>query len=231
MHVSKDDQIAGVPALDVRRAFRTMRGQVYAGIDELRAAVGAGLGLTVAQRKALVAHLIADGYLERQGKYYELSEQGLRLAAASTGRPIPRAQAEALLAALIDRARAINQGDSWKRVAQIELFGSLLDPGRMTVSDIDLLVTLAPRYRLEDSRELLASLSRYQRARTGKDSGGGLARLLAFPSAEVFTQLQAGKRAYHLLDAADQGHIRAGTACAVVFADPAEPIPLPEPLR
>lgn len=58
MRASKDEQIAGVPAADLRRLFRTMRGQIFVGIDELRAAVGEGLGLTVAQRKALVAQLV-----------------------------------------------------------------------------------------------------------------------------------------------------------------------------
>lgn len=230
MRASKDEQIAGVPAADLRRVFRTMRGQIFVGVDELRAAVGEGLCLTAAQRKALVAQLITDGYIERSRNAYELSEQGLRLAAASTGKPILRAQAEALLAAFIERARLINQGDSWDRVAKIELFGSMLDPSRETVNDIDLMVTLTPRYCTTDSQELLQALSLYQRART-RNASGGLSRLLSFPSDEVFKQLKAGKRAYQLLDVGDHDEIRARTTCTVVYEDHAEPIPLPESLR
>ncbi len=99
----------------------------------------------------MAAQLIAEGYIERADLGYALSERGLRLAAASTGKPIPREKAEQLLAELLERARAINQGDSWYRVSQIELFGSLLDPTRETVNDIDLVNRLS---RKRDSLRL-----------------------------------------------------------------------------
>jgi len=230
MRASKDEQIAGVPATDLRWVLRTMRGQVYEGIDELRTAIGERLDLTRAQGKTVAAQLIAEGYIDRQDKYYQLSEQGLQLAAASTGKPIPRSQAEVLLTAFIERARVINQSDSWYRVAKIELFGSLLDPSRETVNDIDLMVTLEPRYHTADSNELLKALSLYQRARTGKE-GGTLMQLLSFPTEELFKQLKAGKRAYQLLDPSDHDELRERTACTIVFEDHAELIPLPDSLR
>jgi hypothetical protein len=98
------------------------------------------------------------------------------------------------------------------------------------VNDIDLMVTLAPRYRTADSHEMLKALSLYQRARTGS-GGGRLSRLLSFPSDEVFKQLKAGKRAYQLLDPSDHHEIRARTACVVVFEEHAEPILMPDTLH
>lgn len=226
MRIGHDQHIAGVSATDLRRVFRTMRDHTYRREQDLHAVLGASLELTPEQAAATAAQLIAEGYLERDELGYALAEQGLRLAAASTGKPIPRATAELLLNELIERARAINQSDSWYRVTQIELFGSLLDADRATVNDIDLLVTLTPRYRIADSPEVLHALSLYYQARTGK-SGGGLARLLSFPREELFKLLKAGKRAYQLLDATNQEELRSRTTCTVVFAEHAEELPLP----
>jgi predicted nucleotidyltransferase len=231
MRVDKDDQIAGVPATDLRRAFRVMRDEHYRRLDELCAALSTGLGLTQAQAKATTAQLIAEGYFDRGELGYALMERGLRLAAASTGKPIPRAKAEQFLDELLERARAINQSDSWHRIAQIELFGSLLDPSRATVNDIDLLVTLELRYEIPaDNNELITVLNAYRRGRTGKD-GGTLMQLFSFPAEEVFKQLKAGKRVYQLLDAASQDKLRDRTACKIVFEDHADPLPLPAALR
>lgn len=230
MRADKADQIAGVPATDLRRTFRAIRDENYRRLDELRAALSAGLELTRAQAKATAAQLIAEGYIEQGQLGYALSERGLRLAAASTGKPIPRAKAEQLLAELLDRAEAINLGDSWYRVVQIELFWSLLDPGRETVNDIDLMVTLEPRYHTSDGAEQLAAMGKYRQTRTGKE-GGTLMQLLSFPTEELFKQLKAGKRAYQLLDAASQDGLRARTACKVIFENRAELLPLPSALR
>jgi len=231
MRVDKADHIAGVPATDLRRAFRAMRDENYRHLDDLRAALGAGLELTQAQAMTVAAQLIAEGYFDRGELGYALTERGLRLAASSTGKPIPRAKAEQLLVELLDRARVINQNDSWHRIGQIELFGSLLDPSRETVNDIDLLVTLEPRYETPaDNNELIVLLNAYRRGRTGKD-GGTLMQLLSFPSEELFKQLKAGKRAYQLLDAASQDELRSRTECKVIFEDRAEPLPLPKSLH
>ncbi len=46
MRVEKDDQIAGVPATDLRRTFRAIRDETYRRLDELRGALGVGLRLT-----------------------------------------------------------------------------------------------------------------------------------------------------------------------------------------
>lgn len=230
MRVAKDEQIAGVPATDLRRAFRGMRDENYRRLDDLRAALGTSLGLTQIQAKATATQLIAEGYIEQGSLGYALSERGLRVAAASTGKPIPRATAEQLLAELLERARVINEGDSWYRVAQIELFGSMLDPGRETVNDIDLLVTLEPRYHTADGAEQLAAMGKYRQERTGKE-GGSLMQLLSFPTEELFKQLKAGKRAYQLLDASSQDGLRTRTTCKIVFEDRAELLPLPAALR
>jgi predicted nucleotidyltransferase len=230
MRVSKDEQIAGMPATSLRRAFRAMRSRAYQRLDDLRAVLGEGLDLPREQAKAVVEQLIAEGYIERSDLGYRLSEQGLRLAAASTGRPIPRAQAEQLLTELIERARDINQGDSWYRIARIELLGSMLDPSRETVNDIDLMVTLAPRYLTAGASDHLLLKERYRHFRTGK-SGGSVMEILGFPSEEVYRQLKVGKRAYQLIDPTNHDQLRERTACTVVFEDQADPIPMPELLQ
>lgn len=230
MRVEKDELIAGVLAANLRRVFRTMRGRTYRHLDELHVVLSESFGLAQAQVKALLEQLIAAGYIQHTERGHTLSDQGLRLAAASTGKPIPRAKAEQLLAELLNRARVINQGDSWYRVARIELFGSLLDASRATVNDIDLMVTLAPRYLTTDAHEDLVLMEQYRHVRTGKE-GGTLMELLRFPTEEVFRQLKAGKRAYQLIDPSNHDRLRARTAYTIVFEDLAEPLPLPATLR
>jgi hypothetical protein len=68
MRVAKDEQIAGVPATDLRRAFRGMRDEMYRRLDDLRAAVGASLGLRQVQAKATAAQLIAEETIPNRGQ-------------------------------------------------------------------------------------------------------------------------------------------------------------------
>lgn len=228
MRIEKGDVIAGVSAIDLRRAFRNVRHMGYSQVQGMRDALGDPLGLTQKQRKALVEQLSSEGYITHEHSRYRLSEKGLRLAAAATGKPIPRKQAEELVEAFVTRAQEINRSESWYRVAQIEIFGSMLDDTREAVNDIDLMVTLTDRYVTTD--DIVTTIYRYYHKRTGKDNPS-FKDALAFPYREVLRILKGGKRAYSIYTDTEHSSMRERTAFKVIFEDPAEPLVLPEDLR
>lgn len=229
MRIEKGDVIAGVSAIDLRRAFRNVRHMGYSQVQGMRDALGDSLSLTQEQRKALVEQLSTEGYITHEHSKYRLSEKGLRLAAASTGKPIPRKQADALVEAFVARAQEINRSESWYRIAQIEIFGSMLDDTREVVNDIDLMVTLAERYIPTDD-DLVITIYRYYHKRTGKDNPS-FKEALAFPYREVLRLLKGGKRAYSILSDTEHSSMRERTACKVIIVDHTEPVALPEDLR
>jgi hypothetical protein len=54
---------------------------------------------------------------------------------------VPRCAAEGLLAEFLDRVRAVNHDPLGSHtIERVMLYGSLTDPGRLEVSDVDLLV-------------------------------------------------------------------------------------------
>lgn len=230
MRISKEEQIAGVPALDIRRVFRRMGTDLFLDINHVREVVGANLDIKENELNSLVDQLIEAGYIYLNREYYRLSDKAFRVAAASTGNPIPRAKADALVQELIERAKLVNDSDTWDRIERIEMFGSMLDLSHQTVNDIDLIVTLSDRYRLDASQDGLNALAHYIWLRTGS-GGQDVSRLMLFPSEEVFKRLKNRKRAYHLLDHRNHDAMRSLTTCTVVFEDHADPIPLPDSMR
>ncbi len=74
------------------------------------------------------------------------SPDGTQLAKAHIGSPISRAAAGALLDGVLDRVRAVNRDPRSTHVIEsVTLYGSLADPDRQVVTDVDLIAfSLSP---------------------------------------------------------------------------------------
>jgi hypothetical protein len=81
------------------------------------------------------------------------SPGGRALAKARIGSAVPRPVAESLLAQVLDRVLAVNDNFAESHIiARVTLFGSLTDPGRKEVGDVDLLVYAHRRTRSTESQ-------------------------------------------------------------------------------
>ncbi|MEO6627477.1 MAG: hypothetical protein ABIP03_02800 [Aquihabitans sp.] len=165
MLIQRGQEILGVDAVELRAFLRELD-NTPATTAVLQARSG-DLGDNLPGRLAVA------GYIERTSETasYALhpsevdhhrhevwwtSVKGTQLSKARIGKPIPRAKAEQILAELIGRAVGINNDTEevyW--IDTIELFGSLADPSRATVGDVDVRVLALPRYapREQQARE------------------------------------------------------------------------------
>lgn len=157
--ISRDQLIAGRPAVEVRAVMRLLRHTAFT----IRA-LAVEVGISDRQADALIADLAREGLVELCGEVtdvrmasgethsplpplWTVSLAGSALAKARIGQPMPRAKAEALLAEVLDRARAASESDVWlDRIAKIVLYGSLEQTDKSHVGDIDLAIWLERRY-------------------------------------------------------------------------------------
>lgn len=104
------------------------------------------LGAPWWEARPVIEAMTADGYLDKaagETERWAPTEQFRRLALASTGRGITRAEAEALLAKVIERARWINchPTETLHTVVRVAVFGSFLSD-KAVLGDLDLAVEL-----------------------------------------------------------------------------------------
>jgi hypothetical protein len=160
------DEICGFPAVQARDAARTVDAWQWCS-----AGVLAGeLRISPPEARALLLAMEAGGYLTRytglladghDGGWlpgevdgpepfllWRTSPDGRRLAKAHTGSRMPRAVAEALLEDFLDRVRSVNRDPHATHVVEsVDLSGSLADPGRREVTDVDLIVFARRKHR------------------------------------------------------------------------------------
>jgi predicted nucleotidyltransferase len=159
MRIDPKDRIAGVPILAVRGFFNSVGGRLFS-----QERLAGELGLPQQQAAVVLDTLVSEGYVEwynrpTLGSTPELhgpwrtTVKGNALAGARASAPVRRAVAERHLAAFLERVRAANAHfDFCYWVEQVVLFGSLLDPTREHVSDVDLAVQLVSRYSDQQER-------------------------------------------------------------------------------
>jgi hypothetical protein len=83
--------------------------------------------------RIILEKLILRCWLERKtqgkGKFYDLTIEGNRFAITKMTPRFPRAKGEEIIAAMIERAKAINsRRDLCCSIGSLRLFGSMLDP-------------------------------------------------------------------------------------------------------
>jgi hypothetical protein len=140
--LSKNQTIAGVPATTARATVIELYHQEHS-----TKGVAQRLGMKEAEAGHLLAQLEADGYITRHERFWRNTVAGNALAKAKIGILMPRAKAEAHLAALLERVREVNadpDGILWVDV--VELYGSLADSDRQAVGDVDLRLTVTRRH-------------------------------------------------------------------------------------
>jgi hypothetical protein len=158
MLLTPDDQVCGVPAAVAREAVRMVESVQCCSAGVL----ARELGVDLAAGRSLLEALEADGRLRRylgmlppgyDGAWLPAEEDetlvfwhltypaGKALAKARIGSPVPRHAAEGLLAEFLNRVHAVNNDPlGLHTIERVMLYGSLTDPCRPEVSDIDLLV-------------------------------------------------------------------------------------------
>lgn len=196
MRINLKDEVAGVSMRVIRAALRKFRlGGRILPTEVLTRHLGVALLTPEAQVAALTA-LHAQGWLEAyqdgDGVLWKITDSGVRLAYATATPPIKRAAALQEVAALVERAGAINQNPAWLFVVEtLVLFGSLTDAAALTVNDIDIAFELKPR---EPNPE--AHLEKL-RARIDALEAGSFS---STPDTEVLRALKARRRSLSFHD-------------------------------
>ena len=160
MLFAPDDEVCGVPAAVARDAVRIVESAQWCTAGVLARELRSDL----ASSRSLLETLESDGRLTRYpgmlppghgGAWLPEEEAcgeplvfwhlrypaGKALAKARIGPALPRSDAESLLADFLDRVRAANDDPSGSHmIERVTLYGSLADPSRQEVGDVDLLV-------------------------------------------------------------------------------------------
>lgn len=162
MLIERGQTIAGMEATEARSLMRTLQFEAYstrALADRFGTSEdGAGtLVETLCEAGLIEATESAGRYMlgpgesiDRLPRLWRTTVSGNALAKARIGKPIARATAIRLLDELLDRVRAANEGDEWLHwIDRVTLYGSLMQPDKDVVGDIDIAVELTDRF--EDS--------------------------------------------------------------------------------
>ncbi len=153
MNIDPKADFAGQPMMLVRDLVRKIHHR-YDGVFNADDWAYVFAGGTPGDRERVLAELIACGYMRpvapgdddqlpllarfREGPMWVFTELGNQLANASAARPLRRASAEKALAGFLDRVDEVEAHPLCLHVVtEAILFGSMLDPDRQTVSDVD----------------------------------------------------------------------------------------------
>lgn len=161
MRLSEDDAVCGVAAATARAAVRAVEEAQWCSAG----ALAGHLGMDPAACRSLLKALEAGGYLDEpyHGRVPEgyrseylpdeesgdeplllwhlSSPRGKSLAKARIGPPVPRPVAEGLVRDVLARVMGVNRDPASTHViTRVALFGSMTDPSRELVSDVDLAV-------------------------------------------------------------------------------------------
>lgn len=205
MRLSEGDVVCGVAAATARAAVRAVEQAQWCSSG----ALAQRLGLDVTECRSLLEALAADGYLDRPHRgrlpeghgsewlpdeefgdepllLWHLSyPKGKSLAKARISPAVPRAEAEALVRDVLARVVAVNRDlTATHLITRVTMFGSMTDPSRDLVSDVDLAVWADRRSDLPlgDEPTLLPAGEAH---RAAEDlAARGRSRLEAFLSAD-----------------------------------------------
>ncbi len=135
MHITKDQVIAGQPALKVRSFVRT-----YRILSFYTSELEKVLNLSPAEAEDLAREMVNLGFFTQttycpinNRPVYQVGDQGHMLANASAAKPITRKTADRVLQEFMERVRIVNASTLYAyKVETTVLFGSMLsdkEPG------------------------------------------------------------------------------------------------------
>ena len=143
MRIDPNGLIGGCPALVVRKALRHLRVWDQWGAADLEAVASLAPGTG----DALVKALRTEGLIEASARgAWSVTQAGRTFSVASAARPVTRATAEKALAEFLDRVEQVNRDPYFLgKAIRVVLFGSMLKPEVMRLSDVDLAVELVTK--------------------------------------------------------------------------------------
>lgn len=137
MQITKDQTIAGVPAITVRNFLRRWSEMFWRSVAEEQLENGG----------AVVDELLATGrvealYVDAEGDTrLGMTTQGFALRMASAAKPVTRATAQRSVDEVVARALVVNADPrAWATVRRLVLFGSFMDESVDRVGDVDIAV-------------------------------------------------------------------------------------------
>src|SRR5580658_5879621 len=141
MRIDPKSMIGGCPALIVRKTLRHLRAWDRWGVETLEsiAALAPGSGID------LVEALQVEGLIESCARgAWSVTQAGCAFSVATAAQLVTRVTAERALAQFLDRVEQVNRDPYFLgKVVRVVLFGSMLKPEVMRLSDVDLAVELA----------------------------------------------------------------------------------------
>lgn len=199
MRISKEEIIAGYPALTVRTFLRR-----YRSFDITAPATAHELHADEPDAQKFLAAIAALGLIEpaaftpQDGEpAYSITIQGNALANASAAKPIRRATAELALSQFMTRLERFNASDEYVyRVISAVLFGSMLSDAER-LGDVDIAIELEAKIAEEEAFRRLCDARRKLAMRRGKNFQSTV-DWVYWPRLEVFSVLRARSRALSL---------------------------------
>ena len=197
VRIQREDIIGGLPAFEIRRFFRHVKGW-HRG-DFTKNWMMEGLGLSDWKATQVIRSLIREGYVVRSGKrdgeaVFEFTERGSSLIRASGAKRVARSTAEGVLHAFMVRVANINEDPSFfYTVTAVVVFGSYWrDVGEL--GDLELAVRLKSRIADNDQRVT----RELEHARSSGRSFSRFIDQLTWAQDEVMLALKARKRTISL---------------------------------
>ena len=192
MRIAGNEKIAGYPAFQIRQLMRETVGRSIG-----RRYVREILRCSNSTAVRVLSQLEKAGFVEQVRGYWAATLKGSALAMATAARPLRRGTAERLIGGLVQRARLMNDDDTWAyRVRVLVLFGSYAR-GVERPNDVDVGCELCPRWSDEMQR---------RKEQASREKRGGRFRNISewatWPKLEVIRYLRARARglSIHELD-------------------------------
>ncbi len=206
MRITADEEIAGYPALQIRQLMRETVGRSITPryVREV-------LSCSYSSAARILSRLEEAGFVEPVRGYWEATTKGSALAMATAAPPLRQETAARLVGDLVQRARLMNDDDSWAyRVRSLVVFGSYAR-GVERPNDVDVGCELCPRWSDEKQRHKEQE-SREKRAGCFRN----ISEWATWPKLEVIRYLRSRARGLSIHELEDW--IKA-TAHTVIFQD------------
>jgi len=197
MRITKEDVVAGHPALQVRGFLRRFDRKFF-----LRPAVEKVMRLMPEHADKFINEMIALELIVPSTPFdneaaFEVAERGLAFANATAAKPIFRRTAERVIREFMGRVDAVNASKEYAfRIRGAVLFGSMLSCADR-LGDVDVAVDLKPRFSDPIRRKQLCNRRRRLAQEQGKAFATGTSWAL-WPRNEVLIQLKARTRSLSL---------------------------------
>jgi hypothetical protein len=148
VRIAKNQKIAGYPAPRIRQLMRETVGRPIT-LRYVREILHCSESAAI----RVLNDLRNDGFVDSVQGHFEPSTKGSALAMATAAPPLRRETAERLIAAVIERAHAVNADSQWAyRIGLMVLFGSCVCHTDRP-NDVDIACELLPRWDGERQRE------------------------------------------------------------------------------